>query len=258
MIRGAIGALLLLTVGCADVDPANDRDQLTGITWVLDAVSATALAAEAPLDARATITFEDGQAGGTAFCNSYGGKYEASADGSISFEAFAMTEMACAEPYMALEAAYLEALGEVTGFAVTGDGLSLSGGQVSLTFTEEVPMDPLPLEGTQWRLDMIAAGTDEVSSVVAGTEPALVLEGGQTSGDTGCNSFSGSYELDGAALTFGLLATTRMACAPDVMAQEAAVLEALGEVATWSVEEDRLTLADTGGNLLLGYTGAPA
>lgn len=258
MTRGATAALLMLAVACADVNPATDPDQLTGITWVLNAVSATALAAEAPLDARATITFEDGQAGGSAFCNSYGGSYEASADGSISFEAFAMTEMACAEPYMALEAAYLEALGEVTGFEATGDVLILSGGPVALAFAEEVPMDPLPLEGTQWRLDTITAGTDAVSSVVANTEPALLLNGGQASGDTGCNTFSGAYELDGASLTFGPLATTKMACSPDVMTQEAAILEAIGKVATWSVEEDRLTLADAEGTLLLGYTGAPA
>ncbi len=37
-----------------------------------------------------------------------------------SFESFAVTEMACDEPLMALESAYLTALGHVTGFGVEG------------------------------------------------------------------------------------------------------------------------------------------
>jgi heat shock protein HslJ len=176
----------------------------------------------------------------------------------ISLEAGSMTEMACDEPRMALESAYIAAVAGVTDFRFEDADLVLSGDDVALTFTEEVPMEPLSLEGTAWSLDSIAAGSDAVSSVVAGTEPTLLLDDGAASGSGGCNRFHGGYELEGAGLSFGPLATTKMACEEPAMTQEDTVLRALGSVATWSIEEDRLTLADANGDLLLGYTGEPA
>ncbi len=65
-----------------------------------------------------TLTFEDGQASGTAACNSYGGAYQAGDDGSLSFEGFAVTEMACDPALMTLESAYLEVLGGSPGSSV--------------------------------------------------------------------------------------------------------------------------------------------
>jgi hypothetical protein len=70
-----------------------------------------------------------------------------------------------------------------------------------------------------------------VSSVVG--EPTLELtEDGEVRGDTGCNTFSGSYELDGGTLEFGPLATTRMTCDGVEGAQEEHVLQVL-EAAPW-------------------------
>ena len=75
---------------------------------------------EVPPGAKITIAFEDGQASGRAACNSYGGAYDAADDGSLSFQSFAVTEMACEAALMALESAYLEALAKVTGFEIDG------------------------------------------------------------------------------------------------------------------------------------------
>ena len=250
--------LLLAASSCGGGDPGTDPDRLAGITWVLDAASTGSLLDEPPAGARVDIRFDDGELRGTSGCNQYGGSYEAGGDGTISFGAMMMTEMACDEPRMALESAYIEALGAVTGFQVTDNGLLLTGGTVALTYTEEVPMDALPLEGTAWTLDTIASGTDAVSSVLNGTTSTLSLADGQAGGSAGCNTFSGAYELDGTSLTFGPLASTLMACAEEVMAQEATIFEALGSVASWSVEENRLSLLDADAHLLLGYTGAAA
>lgn len=75
---------------------------------------------------------------GTSGCNTYGGSYEAD-DGSISLGAMSMTEMACDEPLMALESAYLDALAGATGYQIGDAGLVLAGGQVALTFTPSGP-----------------------------------------------------------------------------------------------------------------------
>ncbi len=107
---------------------------MEGVEWVLDAASAGALVDEVPDQSRVDLQFQDGQFRGRSACNNYGGDYQAD-DGTISFGQMQMTAMACDDPVMALESAYLEALGAATGFQISDAGLVLTGGQVALTFT---------------------------------------------------------------------------------------------------------------------------
>jgi heat shock protein HslJ len=72
---------------------------------------------------------------GNSGCNTYGASYDAKSDGSISFGEFRLTLMACPDPVMKLESAYLAALRSSTTFSV-GDTLSLRGSTVNLTFTK--------------------------------------------------------------------------------------------------------------------------
>ncbi len=66
---------------------------------------------------------------------------------------------------------------------------------------------------------------------------------GTVSGFSSCNTFSGAYELDATTITFGPLATTKMACERPASAVEADYLAALGSVTGWTVEPDgRLVL----------------
>ncbi len=90
------------------------------------------------------------------------------------------------------------------------------------------------LDSTSWTIAAVGGTT------LPATPPAtLSLEpGGRVTGQTGCNRFMGTVSVDGPALTFGPLATTRMACEPPLMEQEAAVLEALAGVTSWFVESD--------------------
>jgi putative lipoprotein len=108
------------------------------------------------------------------------------------------------------------------------------------------PTSPADLAGTSWTLVSVG-GAD----VVEGSAAHLAFGvDGNASGSTGCNNFNGSYTVDGAALTFGPLATTRMACQENLMVQEAAVLEALAGVSGWEIDADgRLHL--TGGTELV-------
>jgi heat shock protein HslJ len=70
---------------------------------------------------------------------------------------------------------------------------------------------------------------------VAGARPlTLRLDGGRASGNAGCNSFSGTYKLSEERLEFGPLATTRMACEPAIMDQEARFLATLAAVRSYS------------------------
>jgi heat shock protein HslJ len=76
---------------------------------------------------------------------------------------------------------------------------------------------------------------------------SLIVEGEALSGRSFCNSYSGTFELDGDRLTVAGLGGTEMGCEPDVMAAEARFLEVLGGGGTVTREDDEflLTGADT-------------
>ena len=80
------------------------------------------------------LRFEGDQVGGSSGCNAYGASFQA-IGGTISFGPFRSTAMACEQPVMALESAYLRALEGTTAYQVTGPTLHLTGGAADLTFT---------------------------------------------------------------------------------------------------------------------------
>ena len=256
--RAIVALIPMVVAACAEAGTTGPGGgaRLDGVTWVLSDASIAALVADAPPGGRVDLTFDDDQAGGRAACNIYGGDVQIDGD-AITIGALSMTEMACEEPLMALEAAYMTALAEVRTYSIGEGTLTLSGGDMDdLTFEAEEPGEPLPLIGTEWSLVSIAQG-DAVSSTIAGTEVTLTLgDDGTASGGASCNRFSGSYEVDGSGLTFGPLATTKMSCAEDgVMEQEQQVLAALEATRSFTIDGAQLTLSDGDGAMLLGFSG---
>jgi heat shock protein HslJ len=89
---------------------------LVGTTWQLED-----LAGAGALDSvAATLEFPaEGQVAGSASCNRFGGPVTIAGD-SITFGPQAVTRMACPEPVMGQESAYLEALQHAGRFRVEG------------------------------------------------------------------------------------------------------------------------------------------
>ncbi len=84
-------------------------------------------------DADITLTVEGSRVSGRAACNQYGGEVVV-ADGQVRFGPLAMTEMACDEPLMTAEAAFLGAMGDVRAASLDDDRLTLTGDGVQLVF----------------------------------------------------------------------------------------------------------------------------
>ncbi|MBN1579213.1 MAG: META domain-containing protein [Anaerolineae bacterium] len=101
----------------------------------------------------------------------------------------------------------------------------------------------IDLYGTSWTLYQI--GQD----VVSGSAATLIFADGQVHGNATCNGFFGPYERDGAQLSFGLMATTMMAC--ENLGQETDYLAALAAVTTFRLQDGRLILADAQNDLLV-------
>jgi len=202
-----------------------------------------------------TLARTDDGIGGIAACNNYGGAI--TIEGStVTFDDLFQTMMACEPPEaMELESAYTAALARVDTATADGAGLTLSGDGVTLTFAARAPEPDAPLVGTTWMLDTIVEN-EAASTAVAGADGSMTIDtDGQVTGTTGCNSFTGGIVVGDDAFEPAPLASTRMACEPDVMAQEATVLRVLSEGPSWSIEGSLLTLTLDDGTGLVYRAG---
>lgn len=95
------------------------------------------------------------------------------------------------------------------------------------------------LDGTQWELLYIRK-----SIPLDGSTITIEFENGEVHGRSGCNSYFGEYTVKGNEITYGMLASTEMACMdPEgIMQQEQEYLAFLSEVVTWSIEGEQLIL----------------
>jgi uncharacterized lipoprotein YbaY/heat shock protein HslJ len=103
-----------------------------------------------------------------------------------------------------------------------------------------------PLENTYWKLTRL--GDTPVTVAPKQREPHFVLnpQSRRVAGSGGCNRLTGSYELNGDALTFKQMATTMMACL-EGMDTEKAFKDTLGQVKKWKIAGQHLELFDAGG-----------
>lgn len=106
---------------------------------------------------------------------------------------------------------------------------------------------PASPEGPPWSLVALRGQALPVQPLAR--VPLIELRAGRVSGTTGCNRVTGAYTLSGPALRFGSTAGTRMACA-DGMETERALLDAMGQVASWRLRDGQLEWLDAGGQPL--------
>ena len=236
------------------VEPMGAGTPLEGTAWQLtDSVGPEGGTLSVPEAVAASATFTGGTIAGDAGCNRYTGTYTLDGD-KMTISGVATTTMACPAIPSAVEKAYLAALDKVATYAVSGTKLELktAEGKVGLRFAvAEAPA----LTKTRWVATMINNGTGAVASVVAGsTVTAIFAEDGTVAGSGGCNTYNGTYTVDGAALDFGPLVATKMACADQAVSQqESSYFAALDKVATFGFNGDRLELRAADGALQVEY-----
>ena len=102
---------------------------------------------------------------------------------------------------------------------------------------------PDALTGHRWLAEDIGSG-----GVIDSAQTTLAFSSdGRAEGSGGCNQFSGPVSVDGDAMTFGHIASTRKACVPALLDQEQKFLIALAGTRSYTLDGSTLTLLDASG-----------
>jgi heat shock protein HslJ len=110
-----------------------------------------------------------------------------------------------------------------------------------------------PLNETQWQLTLLN-GLPAMPDVTV----TLNLGEGEIGGNDGCNTFGGSYTINGSTLTFGEdIFSTMMYCGDEINAQSIAFYQVLTETASYTMENQTLALLD-GNGVTLAVFSLPA
>ena len=191
-----------------------------------------------------TVVFDsDGSYGGTAACNGYGGSYEL--DGfEFSLGQPGQEDAGCAVDVQASEAAFLEALRDVTDINLSPGELALSGPASELIFAQVSGANIEELWGRSFVLEATLA--DEVPTPAAG-EPAFFAINPDNSflGSTGCRDLDGTFVVAGAEVVFTDFGASGE-CAASLAGQDGHVVTVLGDGFTYELESGQLLISSVG------------
>ena len=229
-------------------------EALTANLWMLSELNG-----QPPLpDAAITAEFsEDGKVSGSSGCNNYNTTYEVSGNKITFGEQGALTMMACPDPVMEQERAYLEALAAAVTVEISEDELALNDANGNAVARFDAVSQAL--DGSSWEVIGYNNGKGGVVSVIIGTEiTANFGEDGQLTGNASCNNYFASYETEGDSISIGPVGATEMFCGePEgVMEQEQQYLAALGTAETYKITGLRLELRTAEGSLVADFQRA--
>ena len=229
-------------------------EALTTNLWMLSELNGQATLPDTAITAEFG---EDGKVSGSSGCNNYTTTYSVSRKKIAFGEQSAMTMMACSDPVMEQERAYLGALSAATTFEIVEDDLVLydADGNVVAKF-DAINQS---LEGSSWQVTGYNNGKGGVVSVIIGTEiTAEFGEDGQLTGNASCNNYFAAYETEGEDITIGPAGSTMMACQePEgVMEQEQQYLAALETAATYKITGLAMEMRTSEGSLVATFTRA--
>jgi heat shock protein HslJ len=103
-----------------------------------------------------------------------------------------------------------------------------------------------PLAGSEWRPTEIAG-----VEIAEDTEIFVSFEDGEVTGNGGCNQFFGSYKIEGGAIAFGPIASTKMLCPDPVQQNEDHLFEVLSQIAGFRRDGTELELTAEAGEPLV-------
>ncbi|AMW27900.1 MULTISPECIES: META domain-containing protein [Arthrospira] len=191
-----------------------------------------------------TLAFDQNGVSGSAGCNRLMAGYKVH-DNRLEISGVGGTRMACEEPLMSQEFQFVKALEGVQEFRVNGDNLIMNyqndSGSGFMVFTKHEQASLDSMLNKPWRL-LFWTKSDSMIDVVAHSEVTLEFAENRISGTGGCNRLIGGYEVKDQQLEITTLASTSMACEPELMTQESQFMQALEGVQEFRTNGNNLVM----------------
>lgn len=209
-----VGILLMLLTSCAVRKSSdNSASALVEKKWQLVELHGKAV----PEKVNGKVPFlkleeESNRYSASGGCNGIGGEYTLEKNNGIKFSRGMSTMMAC--PDMSIENGLRTLFENADTYVVDDSTLTLSkgkGGEALAKFTLIVDQSA-NLAGS-WELEYIAE-TEDFDALYANAKPTITFDLAEkkVNGNSSCNNFSGTVKIDGNAISFGPLMSTKMAC----------------------------------------------
>jgi heat shock protein HslJ len=233
-------SLYLLLLACGDTADAG----LAGRAFLLE--SSDGFSATSGTTVR--LSFSEDELSVSAGCNSMGGPYRVEGK-TLVLAGLGSTEIGCDAALHAQDEQLADFFSARPRFALSGDRLELSAGEITLRFLDREQADPdRPLVDTRWEIDSYIEG-DGVSDAPA-SRPAIksptvhFASDGTVHVESGCNSGGGRYTVKGDRITLLDIAYSEEGCNDAAAASvEQKVQAVLREgTLTFQIEARRLTL----------------
>ena len=222
--------------------------EIQGTSWVLRSYAVDGVLTTVPDDLYADADFRSLRVTGFAGCNEYDAVYRTGGR-QLLVSMARTTRVGCGDAETAFESSYLTLLDQARYYNVRLNTLTIraAGGAVVLLF-DAAPNNPLL---GPWVVDSYASAPGALIAPIEGTELTAVFRLVKVGGSSGCNTYDGPYTTNGTIAAIGPLATTRMACAEDVMTQETAFLTALQGVGHLERRAQSILLQDINGSTVV-------
>ncbi|RVD28248.1 MULTISPECIES: YbaY family lipoprotein [unclassified Mesorhizobium] len=121
---------------------------------------------------------------------------------------------------------------------------------LKIVASSDAPADALL--GQSWLIEYI----DGIGVIAQPQATFRVGEAGKAGGKGPCNAYFATAKVDGEKIAISDIGSTYMACAPEVMAQEKALFEALAKAASYHIDAGKLIIADKDDRVILRFNAA--
>lgn len=111
-----------------------------------------------------------------------------------------------------------------------------------------------PTAQTIYGRDWVAQSVDGVEALPERRATFRIEADGKISGKGFCNGYFAKAKIDEPKLSIGQAGSTQMACAPELMAADAALFDAFDKAASFRADADGLAIADKRGRDILRFS----
>ncbi|MEV4124964.1 META domain-containing protein [Nocardia sp. NPDC049707] len=249
-----VGVLLAvaagLVAGCSNDGKQENKPAASpmGRTFVSTGVEGEQIPGGGPM----TLTFADGRISANSGCNTVSGTVDLT-EGILHVGTLASTLMACPDERNQADSWQDKVLAALPKWRLDNSTLTLTGKEITVTLLDKKVAQPdRPLIGTTWIVSALMTPDAQIrSQTLDDVKPTLTIAAdGAVSGNAGCNRMTGhatpSPAANGPDVTFQI-GTTEMACAPEIMEIEQAVLKVLDGKTTATIDAQTLILRNTNG-----------